>query len=664
MFNISFLDVLNNIWPYLVAILLFLILIIIHEFGHFISAKLLGVRVNEFAVGFGPKLIKKKKGETEYSLNLIPLGGYCAMEGEDSSSDDNRAFCNKAPWRRFIIVVMGAVFNLILGLILISVSLIPGDRFTTTTVAEFRENSVSSEYGLMEKDKIVAVDGRRIFSSYDLSYAFTNIEDGTIDITVIRDGKKKQLNDVKFKTSKAEGITYLNIDFYVYGEEKTFGTYVKNVFATATSYCAVIWRSLIDLIAGKYGISAVSGPVGLTSAIGIGCWGYEDSGVPDIRQLETKMYFYYMITRYIDAGYEAFHMGQAEMMMRYDSSNSAHWQTLLDKARAYAKKHARRGVALFDCHTAIDSSGIKVGDRLIFDVQGAGMCPNETSKEKDALKAEVLHYKELVPNRDDGLSWVGRSAGGIHPLGFEIEENFTLIEFDNYGGNGMPGIATPTAFYNWGFDDVTWFATQPEWYRNQFLTETAEYLSNNELCLDTEGKQQYFLQPVTMRVITPGSEEWYPKVTYTMGEKANDEFIFGLIKRENAKYDINNDGTFTITISRNYRANRNSDGCPLGFNQEDTIRKIFLGENAPEDDELLKVVLPKEYGGTEDTVITPSLKEPQKDTANIDNNITSDMPFGTVGTVLMWVLVGIAGVSLICAVVFSIYVFRMNKKKI
>ena len=268
MFGISFLDILNNIWPYLVAILLFLILIIIHEFGHFISAKLLGVRVNEFAVGFGPKLIKKKKGETEYSLNLIPLGGYCAMEGEDSSSDDNRAFCNKAPWRRFLIVVMGAVFNLILGLILVAVSLIPGDRFTTTTVAEFRENSVSSEYGLMENDKIIKVDGRRIFSSYDLSYAFTNIEDGTIDITVIRDGKKKELENVTFSTSEAEGITYLNVDFYVYGEKKTVGTYIKNVFATATSYCAVIWRSLIDLIAGKYGISAVSGPVGLTSAIG------------------------------------------------------------------------------------------------------------------------------------------------------------------------------------------------------------------------------------------------------------------------------------------------------------------------------------------------------------------------------------------------------------
>ena len=215
MFGIPVLNFLNNVWPYLVAVLLFLTLVIIHEFGHFISAKMLGVRVNEFAVGFGPKLFKIKGKETEYSLNLIPLGGYCAMEGEDSSSDDNRAFCNKAPWRRFIVVVMGAVFNLILGLILVAVSLIPGDRFTTTTVAEFRENSVSSEYGLEVDDKIIKVDGRRIYSSYDLSYAFTNIDDGTIDITVLRDGKKKELNDVKFKTSEADGITYLNVDFYV-----------------------------------------------------------------------------------------------------------------------------------------------------------------------------------------------------------------------------------------------------------------------------------------------------------------------------------------------------------------------------------------------------------------------------------------------------------------
>ena len=112
---ISILTFLNNLWPYLVAVLLFLILILIHEFGHFISAKLLGVRVNEFAVGFGPKLFSKQGKETKYSFNLIPMGGYCAMEGEDEESGDERAFCNKAPWKRFIIVIMGAVFNLLLG---------------------------------------------------------------------------------------------------------------------------------------------------------------------------------------------------------------------------------------------------------------------------------------------------------------------------------------------------------------------------------------------------------------------------------------------------------------------------------------------------------------------------------------------------------------------
>ena len=139
----AFLNVLNNIWPYAIAIILFLILIVIHEFGHFIAAKALGVRVNEFAVGFGPKLIKWGKGETKYSINLVPLGGYCAMEGEDSSSGDERAFCNKRPWRRFLIVVMGAVFNLLLGLMLVAITLIPQQRFTTTTVDSFHENAVS-----------------------------------------------------------------------------------------------------------------------------------------------------------------------------------------------------------------------------------------------------------------------------------------------------------------------------------------------------------------------------------------------------------------------------------------------------------------------------------------------------------------------------------------
>ncbi len=250
--------------------ILFLLLIVIHEFGHFISAKLLGVRVNEFAVGFGPRLWSRKKGETEYRLNLIPLGGYCAMEGEDSTSSDPRAFCNKKAWRRFIIVSMGAIFNLLLGVILTAAVLAfsTGNAFATTTVAQFDENAVSEQSGLKVNDEIVEIDGRTIFTTYDLSYAFTNVKGGKIDITVIRDGKSKLLKDVTFKTEIEDNITYFDVDFTVYGEKKTFLSFIKYTFKTSLSYGVVVARSLIDLISGKYGISAVSGPVGLTAALG------------------------------------------------------------------------------------------------------------------------------------------------------------------------------------------------------------------------------------------------------------------------------------------------------------------------------------------------------------------------------------------------------------
>ena len=262
------LNILDNVWPYLVAILAFLILIIIHEFGHFIAAKAMGVRVNEFAVGFGPKLFSIQGKETKYAFNLIPLGGYCAMEGEDETSEDDRAFCNKKAWRRFIIVVMGAVFNLIFGIIIIAITLIPEPRFATTIVAEFSENAISAETGLQVNDEILEVNGRDIYTLYDLSYAFSNVEGNSLDITVKRDGERKLLEDVQFKSQEIEGINYLTWDFKVYGKEKTVGSYLSETFNTALSYGAVVWRSLIDLITGKYGISAMSGVVGTTAAMG------------------------------------------------------------------------------------------------------------------------------------------------------------------------------------------------------------------------------------------------------------------------------------------------------------------------------------------------------------------------------------------------------------
>ena len=261
-------DIWGNVWPYLVAVLCFLLLIVIHEFGHFIAAKLLGVRVNEFAVGFGPKLFSKQFGETKYSFCLIPFGGYCAMEGEDEESTDGRAFCNKKPWRRLLIVAMGAIFNLIFGLVIVAIILLPTKVFTTTTIDSFREDAVSVQYGLQEGDKIIKVDGRRIFTTQDLGYAFTNVKDGEIDITVKRDGKSVELKDVKFKSETEDGITYLAVDFYVEGEERTVLSFISNTFKTTISYGLIVWRSLIDLLTGKYGISAMSGPVGVTVAIG------------------------------------------------------------------------------------------------------------------------------------------------------------------------------------------------------------------------------------------------------------------------------------------------------------------------------------------------------------------------------------------------------------
>lgn len=125
---------------------------------------------------------------------------------------------------------MGATFNLILGLIIVAVTLAPQKSFNSTVVAEFKENAVSEQSGLKVDDKIIEVEGRKIFSTYDLSYAFTNVKGGKIDMVVKRDGEKVELKDVKFDSSEENGISYLAVDFYVYGIRKTFGSYIKQTF--------------------------------------------------------------------------------------------------------------------------------------------------------------------------------------------------------------------------------------------------------------------------------------------------------------------------------------------------------------------------------------------------------------------------------------------------
>ncbi len=262
----------QNVWPYLVAVLIFLVLIITHEFGHFIVAKLFKIRVNEFAVGFGPKLFQKKGKETLYRFNLVPFGGYCAMEGEDSASDDPRAYCNAKAYKRFFVVIAGAAFNLILGLIIVAVVICSSDLVGTTRVHSFRENAVSVHSGLQAGDEIVEINGRSMYTNNDIMYAFTAVtpnEEGkaVLNMVVERNGKEIPL-DVTFESETVDGISYIVLDFNFVGEHKNFFNVLSATFKTAFSYCRIILFSLIDLITGKFGISAVSGPVGVTEAIG------------------------------------------------------------------------------------------------------------------------------------------------------------------------------------------------------------------------------------------------------------------------------------------------------------------------------------------------------------------------------------------------------------
>lgn len=199
----------GKILPLLIAILFFGFIIFIHEFGHFIFAKLFGVKVNEFALGMGPTILKKKGKETVYAIRLFPIGGFVAMEGEEEASNDKRAFCNQKVWKRMIIIAAGATFNLILGLVICGFVVGSGDLVGTTTVAGFYETATSNqEGGLQVGDSIVKIDGKRVFSDYDITYLMQRNSTATYEMVVERDGEKITLEKVSFAKRTSGNFTY------------------------------------------------------------------------------------------------------------------------------------------------------------------------------------------------------------------------------------------------------------------------------------------------------------------------------------------------------------------------------------------------------------------------------------------------------------------------
>lgn len=265
--TLSIASVWGNIWPYLVAVLLFGVIIAIHEFGHFFFAKLFKVKVNEFALGMGPAILKKKIGETQYALRLFPIGGFVSMEGEDSASDDDRAFNKKKPYQRFIIVAAGAILNLILGLIVVAVCISMQNLVGTRVVHSFDENAISCNYGLKAGDEIIKINDTHIYSSRGIGFNMVRDTDNKLNLTVIRDGEKVELKDVEFRQFELDGKMYVEQDFFIVGVDHTFFNVVKNAVLDSASIVQMVRLSLVDLCTGKYGMKDVSGPIGTISAI-------------------------------------------------------------------------------------------------------------------------------------------------------------------------------------------------------------------------------------------------------------------------------------------------------------------------------------------------------------------------------------------------------------
>lgn len=255
----------------LIMLFVFGILIFIHEFGHFITARLCGVAVKEFAVGMGPTIFSwhSKKYETKYGLRLLPIGGFVSMVGEDEDSEEQSAFCNKSVWKRIIIVIAGAFMNLVLGFLLMTVIVFAQGTLASTTIADFSDNAVSNEQ-LQVGDEIIRVDGVRVHTGNELVYEIMNQGYEPIDLEVIRDGQKILLQNVTFPTIEDEdsGIVFGNYDFRVLAEKNNPGNLIKHSFYRSISTVKMVYDSLLGLLSGRFGMEAVSGPVGVTKVVG------------------------------------------------------------------------------------------------------------------------------------------------------------------------------------------------------------------------------------------------------------------------------------------------------------------------------------------------------------------------------------------------------------
>ena len=253
----------------LAGIFIFGFLIAVHELGHFLAARLCGVRVNEFSIGMGPLLWRRETGETRYSLRLLPIGGFCAMGEDEEDTGDERSFAHQGFWKKLVILAAGSFMNLLAGVAVIACIYATATGFYVDQVAGFSEGfPLEGEDGLMEGDIFYKIDGWRTYLRGDAAL-FLRFNDGQgCDVEVIRDGERVVLKDLPLYRGTYDGQEgRFGLMVGAARVPATFFTTVKFIGYQTLDVIQQVWFSLIQLLRGNVGLSEVSGPVGIVSTM-------------------------------------------------------------------------------------------------------------------------------------------------------------------------------------------------------------------------------------------------------------------------------------------------------------------------------------------------------------------------------------------------------------
>ncbi len=259
----------------LLAILGFGFLIFIHELGHFLTARAFGVTVKEFSLGMGPAILShtSKKTGIVYKLCALPIGGYVSMVGEEGDNDEEGSLGSKPAWQRLIVMASGGLVNILAGVLIIFILIasVSGTMGTTEvgrilTTEETKLPVSSADSGLREGDVILEIGGRRVHIAAEVDYEIMRRGVEAIPVKVLRAGEELTLT-VTFPVGEESNQTLGRRDFYLMAAEENFGNVIKHSFYRSTMTVRMVWESLFDLIVGRYTADAVSGPVGVASAM-------------------------------------------------------------------------------------------------------------------------------------------------------------------------------------------------------------------------------------------------------------------------------------------------------------------------------------------------------------------------------------------------------------